>query len=369
MSITKRSSQDGRSGSEDGSCRRLRSAARAWRPDGPDGPYAIATLAVLVVSLLMGCGSASDSQPEDAAAFYKGKTITIIVPSSPAGTFDLISRIEAPYIEKYTGARALIRNSTVIQAQNTLYRSKPDGLTVILCGHGPKEIAAQLFNQEGASFDWTKFTLLGRIPASSTAFVVDGRLGWARPADLRGKAFFTGASSPFFAPLFAEALGWEKMVVISGMTGSERALAIRRGELQATTAGAAQVAQDADLLVPIVVTAPDPDGFPGVPTVEELAVEGKEKWGRWASAWDGVLYWSYAPPGIPEDRAAFLEEALEKTYNDGAFAEEMKKLKVNLSAHFIGRSELMEITRTLAELSDADIEQMKFAMTEKYQKH
>ena len=70
----------------------------------------------------------------------------------------------APYLEKYTGARTLIQNSKVIQAQNTLYRSKPDGLTVILCGHGPKEITAQLFKQEGASFDWTKFTLLGQNP-------------------------------------------------------------------------------------------------------------------------------------------------------------------------------------------------------------
>jgi len=316
----------------------------------------------------MGCRSPRDSPPEDAAHFYEGKTITIIVPSSPAGTFDLISRIEAPYVEKYTGARTLIQNSTVIQAQNTLYRSRPDGLTVILCGHGPTEIAAQLFKQEGASFDWTKFTLLGRIPASSTAFVVDRRLGWTRPADLRGKAFFVGASNPFFAPLFAEALGWDEMSVISGMTGSERALGIRRGELQATTAGAAQVAQDADLLLPIVVTATDPDGFPGVPSVKELAVEGKEKWGRWASAWDAVLYWSYATPGIPEDRAAFLEDALRKTYDDAAFAEEMKKLKVSLSDHFIGRAELREITRTLAELSDDDIKEMEFVMTRKYQK-
>jgi tripartite-type tricarboxylate transporter receptor subunit TctC len=353
MSATKRSSQGGGSGSGGGSCR---------------AGCAVRTLVAFAAFLPIGCRSASDSPPEDAAHFYKGKTITIIVPSSPAGTFDLISRVEAPYIEKYTGARTLIQNSTVIQAQNTLYRSRPDGLTVILCGHGPTEIAAQLFKQEGASFDWTKFTLLGRLPASSTAFVVDRRLGWTRPADLRSKTFFVGASSPFFAPLFAEALGWDKMSVISGMTGSERALGMRRGELQATTAGAAQVAQDADLLLPIVVTATDPNGFPGVPTVTELAIEGKEKWASWASAWDGVLYWSYATPGIPEDRAAFLENALEQTYKDAAFAEEMRKVKVSLSDHFIGRTELKKITRTFAELTDADVKEMEFVMTRKYQK-
>jgi hypothetical protein len=105
-----------------------------------------------------------------------------------------------------------------------------------------------------------------------------------------------------------------------------------------------------------------------VPTVKELAVEGKEKWGTWASTWDGVLYWSYATPGIPEDRAAFLEHALERTYNDAAFVEEMKKLKVSLSDHFIGRAELKTLTRILAELSDADVKEMEFVMTRKYQK-
>ena len=326
------------------------------------------TVLLVVFCMMMGCLLTSNRPAEDAAAFYKGKTITILIPSSPGGTFDLISRTEAPYIEKYTGARTLIQNSKVILAQNTLYRSKPDGLTVILCGHGPKEITAQLFKQEGANFDWTQFTLLGRIPASSTAFVVDKKLGWKTPADLQGKAFFAGASSPFFEPLFAEALGWDKMSIIPGMTGSERSLAMRRGELQATSAGAAQVKQDADLLVPIVVTLKDPKGFPGVPAVKDVAMKGKEKWGQWASAWDEVLYWSYATPGIPKDRAAFLESALQKTFNDPAFRAEMAKLNIDLSDHFIDGKELKQLTSAIANLSDADIKEMEFVITKKYVK-
>jgi tripartite-type tricarboxylate transporter receptor subunit TctC len=323
---------------------------------------------LVVLCMMMGCHSASDRPDEDAATFYKGKTITILIPSSPGGTFDLISRTEAPYIEKYTGARTLIQNSKVILAQNTLYRSKPDGLTVILCGHGPKEITAQLFKQQGTNFDWTQFTLLGRIPASSTAFVVTKQLGWKTPADLQGKAFSAGASSPFFEPLFAEALGWDKMSIIPGMTGSERSLAMRRGELQATSAGAGQLVQDADLLVPVVVTRKNAKGFPGVPSVKDVAVQGKEKWGRLASAWDELLYWSYATPGIPLDRAAFLESALRKTFNDPAFIAQMTQLNMDLSDHFIDGRELKELAREIADLSDADIKEMEFVITRKYQK-
>jgi tripartite-type tricarboxylate transporter receptor subunit TctC len=326
------------------------------------------TVLWVVFCMIMGCLLTGNCLAQDAAAFYKGKTIVILIPSGPGGTFDLVSRAEAPFIEKYTGARTLVQNSAIIQAQNILYKSKPDGLTIILCGHGPKEITAQLFKEEGFSFDWNKFTLLGRIPASSTAIVVDKKSGWTKPADLQGKAFFLGESAPFFGPLFAEALGWDKMAVIPGMRGSERSLAMRRGELQATTAGAAQVVQDEDVMRPIVVTTKDEKGFRGVPVVKDLALKGKEKWGRWASAWDEVMYWSYATPGIPQDRAAFLESALKKMFNDPAFVAQMEKMKVDLSDHVIDGKELKEITRSIAEISDNDIKEMHFVITQKYLK-
>jgi tripartite-type tricarboxylate transporter receptor subunit TctC len=305
---------------------------------------------------------------EDAAAFYKGKTITVLIPSSPGGTFDLLSRVTGPYLEKYTGTKTLMQNSRNIQVQNMLARSKPDGLTVVLSGHGPKEITAQLFKQEGVSFDWTKFVLLGRLPSSSTAFAVDKKLGWKKPADPQGKAFFAGCSSPFFEPLFAEALGWDKMSVIPGMSGGERTLAMRRGEIQGTSGGAAQMGKDADVMIPIVVSTKDPKGFPGLPTAKEAAVKGKEKWGTLAGAWDELMYWTYATPGIPQDRAAFLESALEKTFNDPAFRADMEKLKIDLSDHFVNGKELKALTSDIEGLSDAEIKEMQFVIESKYQK-
>ena len=243
------------------------------------------TVLLVVCCMMMGFLLTSNCPAaEDAAAFYKGKTITVFVPSAPGGTFDLLSRIIAPYLEKYTGAQTVLQNSVNIRAQNMLVRAKPDGLSVVLSGHGPKEITAQLFKAEGVSFDWTKFVLLGRLPSSSTAFVVDKKLGWKKPADLQGKAFFAAASSPFFEPLFAEALGWDKMSVIPGMTGADKTLAMRRGEVQGAASGAAQVLKDADVMLPIVVSTKDEKGFPGIPTAEAAAVKGKEKWGRLAAS-------------------------------------------------------------------------------------
>ncbi|MEI9477200.1 MAG: hypothetical protein WCO26_11560 [Deltaproteobacteria bacterium] len=193
-------------------------------------------------------------------------------------------------------------------------------------------------------------------------------MGWKKPADLQGKAFFAGASSPFFEPLFAEALGWDKMSVIPGMSGGERTLAMRRGEIQGTSGGAAQMAKDADLMLPIVVSTKDEKGFPGVPTAKDAAIKGKEKWGRLTSAWDELLYWSYATPGTPQDRAAFLESALQKTFNDPKFRADMAKLMIDLSDHFINGKELRALTSDIEGLTDAEIKEMEFVITRKYQK-
>ena len=323
------------------------------------------TVLLVVFCMMMGCLLASNGLAEDAAAFYKGKTITVLIPTGPGGGFDLASRAIVPYLEKYTGATTLLQNGKMILSENKLYRSKPDGLTVLLAGHGAKEITGQMFKQEGVNFDWKKFTYLARLPMSSTLFVVDKRLGWTLD-DLRKNEFFHGASSPFFGPLIAEALGL-KMKVVPGMGGGERTMGMRRGELQSTVAGAGHVAKNEDLMLPLVATNKDPK-FPNVPSVMEVALKGKEKWADWTAAWDQVVYWSYTTPGVPKDRAAFLEKALEKVYHDPGYRADMEKLKFDLSDNFVGSEELKKITQSIADLTDAEIKEMEYVITEKYLK-
>ena len=325
------------------------------------------TMLLTVFCMIIGCLLAGNALSEDAAAFYKGKTITVLIPTKPGGGFDLVSRAVGPYFEKYTESKLLMQNGKTILSQNKLYRSKPDGLTVILAGHGAKEITSQLFKAKGANFDWREFTLLGRLVKSSTLFVVDKKKGWTKAADLQGKEFFHGCSRPFFGPLFAEALGWDGMKLVPGLGGGERVMGLRRGETQSTVAGAGQVTKNLDVMLPLVLTNKDPK-FPDVPAVTEVALKGKEKWAKWAGAWDEVIYWAYASPGVPKDKAAFLEGALKKTYNDPGFRADIQKLKFELSPTFVGAKELAELSSGLAKLTDAEIEEMKVVITQKYMK-
>jgi len=80
------------------------------------------------------------------------------------------------------------------------------------------------------------------------------------------------------------------------------------------------------------------------------------------------VYWSYTTPGVPKDRADFLEKALEKTYNDPGYRADLAKLKFDLSDHFVGSKEIKQITKSIADLTDAEIKEMEYVITEKYLK-
>ena len=69
-----------------------------------------------------------------AQAFFRGKTITYIVATSPGGGYDTYGRLVARYMSKYLpGTKIIVRNlpgaGHVIGA-DTIYAAKPDGLTI-----------------------------------------------------------------------------------------------------------------------------------------------------------------------------------------------------------------------------------------------
>src|ERR1700740_1388210 len=89
-----------------------------------------------IVSMFMVCLSvaAAARADESAQQFYKGKTITYIVATTPGGGYDTYGRLIARYLQKYfSGSRVIVKNvpgaGNIIGA-NEIYASRPDGLTI-----------------------------------------------------------------------------------------------------------------------------------------------------------------------------------------------------------------------------------------------
>jgi tripartite-type tricarboxylate transporter receptor subunit TctC len=98
-------------------------------------------------------------------AFYKNKTIRIIVSQSPGGGFDAYSRALARHLGKYLPGNpaTLVQNmpgAGNMIAVNHLYRvAKPDGLTVGNFVGGV--VLEQLLSRKGVDFDARRFEWIG----------------------------------------------------------------------------------------------------------------------------------------------------------------------------------------------------------------
>lgn len=70
---------------------------------------------------------------EDAKEFYKDESIRWVVPYKPGGGYDEYTRLLAPYLAKYTGAKIEIINmpgAGGMKGANEIYNSPNDGKTV-----------------------------------------------------------------------------------------------------------------------------------------------------------------------------------------------------------------------------------------------
>lgn len=331
--------------------------------------YSFMTIALSCSLLVAGSGKKATAQ--SAADFYKGKTITVLSEFGEDAAMTVYSRILAPFMEKNTGARIIVKpmpGAGGTRARNYLYGTKADGLTITLISHGPKLITGGMFKLQGIRYDWRKFVPLGKVLSSIVGVIVNKKSPWKKPQDLVGKKFNYGESRPFYGPLMAEALGWNKMTVIPGYRSTTgRAVAISRGEIQAASASSQTVAANPDLVKSMVFSIRDP-AYPNIPTVREAAAPGREKWVDYIEGWGDIMYVAIAPPGTPSDRAKFLENALKKSWGDPAFRKAFKKIRINVAPDFINSKKLKDFMKMLAALSPENVRELKHVITKKYKK-
>ena len=278
--------------------------------------------------------------------------------------------VTARFLEKYTGANVAVE--TMPAAGGTAMRNhmmsvKPDGLTVVLVDHGPKMVTTAMFNLPGAKYDWKKFVPIGKIIFVSGLVGVAPNSPWKKPQDVGDASFRYGESSPFFGPLIAEALNWKNMSYIPGFRGGDKAVAVKRGEIQMGMMGADNFMANPDAWRPLVAGGYEP-AYPKVPAVRDVVAPGKEKWADYIEAWNEIMNMAWAPPGTPKDRIEFLESALQKVWADPEFRKAVEKSGSEVEPKFVTAAQLDKTMKKLAALSDADVQEMKHVIFDKYKK-
>jgi tripartite-type tricarboxylate transporter receptor subunit TctC len=162
----------------DHAAQRIRSNTSRWRK------VAAVTVAAASATLLAACSSSSASGSSGSggssasgsvggASYFKGKTITLISPDSPGGSYDSYARLFAPYVGQELGATINVEDISAagtLQGSNQMAASAPNGLTIGMVNVGG-DIASLVEKQPGQTFNMAKLSWIGQPAQIPNALV------------------------------------------------------------------------------------------------------------------------------------------------------------------------------------------------------
>lgn len=276
---------------------------------------------------------------QSAEEFFSGKTLNYIVSSEPGGGYDTYGRLIARHMEKYLPVRRIVvRNVTGagnIIGANTIYVSRPDGLTIGTFNSGL--IYGQLLGLQGIRFDLTKMSWIGKMAEEGRTMVLATNSGFDdiqdlidSPETIRLASASLGTANHTEILILRAALGLN-IRLIPGISGGEFELSMMRGEvagaLNATSSREEFVARGAGKYV-LSVTGEEARTL-GVPQARELVTDD-----RYLPLMDlietvavlGRL--TAGPPDIPADRLELLRDTYIKVSADPEFLEQAAALMI-----------------------------------------
>lgn len=278
--------------------------------------------------------------------FYKGKSIRLIVATTPGGGFDAYSRMLARHMGKHIAGNPtlVVENmpgAAFMIGTNYLYRqAKPDGLT--LGNWIGTLVLHQVMGRSGIEFDARKFEYVGApIKNHDTCIMtrasgIDTMQKWmSAPAPIKMGATPPGSTPYDNAVVLKDALGLP-MQIVSGYKGTaEIRLAIDAGEV-AGLCGLAWAStkvtwrkqlEAGEVKVVLQNAAAAHPELADVPTAISFAkTEAGRKLIQLALHDVGAITYLYSfPPGTPKERVKIFRQAFEATLKDSEFLAEAKK--------------------------------------------
>jgi len=282
-------------------------------------------LVLILATLLLTAPFVRTASSASPAVFYKGRVIQIIVPYTAGGSQDLFARIFGPYLKEYTGATIVIRNRPGgggIAGFNETFRGKPDGLH-FGCGQFSSILLNPALEVPGIKYKLETWSWIGAMFEEPMVFCVLSKGPHKDIADLKkAKDLKFGGCSPLgnysLGSMTVANLLDLKAKVVTGFKGSsDLRLSMQKGEVDgaAFTIGATMEGIRKGIAKPLFVLQNKRfPGMPDVPAINEI-MSLNEKQKQLIKIWEITPSAKsvFAPPGIPEDRLAFIRAAWRKT--------------------------------------------------------
>lgn len=305
----------------------------------------------------------SDAQ---AADFYAGKTITMIVGFAPGGGVDTTARVVAAHLGRFIpGEPAIVvqnmEGAAGLVAMNYLAnRVAADGLSIAIPGRSWYVEGA--LKGPGVAFDIDKATFIGSPGGVNSALYVRTATGAGSLAALKASpkplTFGTlGATTPTaMVPALLAAQGYP-VKIISGYVSTARVLvALEQGEIDGFWTAEDSFTRrhdliDKNLVRPILQSRPH---FPGVPLLSAVMPESQKPLLMLLEAPENFGLPLVAPAGVPADRAAALRKAFLAMAADPAYQADAAKTGDPVGAPIDGAT-LQSMVQELAKAATPDI--------------
>lgn len=296
----------------------------------------VAGLALTLAAL----GTASAQTDASVEAFYKGKTIVILIGHPPGGSYDLYARLAAMHMPKYIPGHP-----------NIIVQSKPGGSGVVgvsffyanapkdgsMMGLFPETIAhTQLTEPSVGKWNVKDFAYIGSFANVNAVFMMRKGSPAQTIDELRKVKTNVGCSGrigqSYINPAVLNAFGGFKFEIICGYPGSnDYPMALARGEVDLISSAWNNWSRRPEVadgsLRPVIQSglARHKD-LKSVPLMQELIDDPRhKKVAEFLSSGSAIGRALLVPKSVPAERIAALRKAFDETVKDPAFMADAEK--------------------------------------------
>ncbi len=303
---------------------------------------------VLGAALLAAAGSA---QAQDAAQFYAGRTLDMMIGADPGGGFDIYARLFSKHMTNHIAGKPTIvaKNLPGAGSNKTaqfIYAQAPKDGSVMGAVFSGAIIQPLLGDPKTVQHDSTKLIYLGSANNEVGVTVVRADAPVQSFKELFSKELISaasaaGGSSRDFPAVLNNVLG-TKISLVTGYPGTkEMSLAIERNEVQGTGGylWSSLKTQNPDWLNPAKMKIIVQEAIKGnaeltkmgVPLAIDAAKTDEDR--QVMELFYGQLVFGrpyILPPGTPSDRVKLLRTAFMETAKDKAFLEDAARARLEV---------------------------------------
>ncbi len=267
---------------------------------------------------------------QPARAAWPEKDITLVVPFSTGGGFDVYARLVAPFVAKHlpNHVNVVPKNEPGAGGRAGLtqvYRAKPDGYTIVIV-NVPGAMIPPLMGEK-VQYDLDKMTWIARLSFDSYLLTVGGKSkiktfdefkNYAATNTVKFPSTGTGSTADVMARVFLGVLGIKGQLITGYKGTKEMTLAVIRGDTASAilpSLSTRKYIQSGD--VRALVTTEDPSPYKGVPSAKSLGLNDL----------DGLFIHRLiaGPPGMPAVIAKALSDAFTAAMDDPELKATAKK--------------------------------------------